>query len=337
MKAVVIQEQIMQPDITVEELSSRWKSLEKLSEIDTLQIYAPITYGYPDMETLHSYIDDTDILFGLWVSDQVINEAFLSRHPKLKYIATLGHGYGEFDVAMTRKRNITITNTIYGAQTIAEHSWALLMEICHNVSYHSNLTKSKDWNDQKVIDDYGFVKKPLLELYGQTFGIIGLGSIGFNIAKMAASFGMKVLSNNRNKKEGSQYDFIEQVSLEELLKRSDVISLNCPYSASSANMINKENITRMKDGVILINTARGGLIVEQDLADALKSGKIYAAGLDVLAKEPEIADSPLLHCPNTYITEHIAWLTRASRFRAIDMAIDNFKAYLSGKPISVIN
>ena len=174
-------------------------------------------------------------------------------------------------------------------------------------------------------------------MYGLTCGIIGLGSIGYAFAKMAQGFGMKVISYSRHKKEGSQYDFIEQVSLDELLSRSDVISIHAPFSASSANMINKETIAKMKDGVILINTARGGLIVEEDLVEALKSGKIYGAGLDVIRDEPAKGDNPLFHCDNVSVTGHIAWLTKASRLRACDIAIENFKSYLEGKPTSVIN
>ncbi|BBF44864.1 D-3-phosphoglycerate dehydrogenase [Lachnospiraceae bacterium KM106-2] len=335
MKITIIQEDVQQPDITEEELSEHWRQLYSIPEVDEIKIYKPD--GYPDANTLHTYIQDADVVFGLWISKNVINKEFLSKHPNLKYISCLGHGFEEFDTEMVRKMGLTITNTIYGAQTIAEHSWALLMEICHNISYHSDHTKTTDWTIPKNIASYGLARKPLIELYGKTIGIIGLGSIGFNIAKIAASFGMHVLSYNRHKKLGRQYRFVEQVSIPELLERSDVISLNCPYTAESANMINQNTIEQMKDGVILINTARGGLINEQDLADALNTKKIYAAGLDVLATEPNISSSPLLKCDNAYITQHIAWLTRASRFRAIDMAIDNFEAYLQGEPKSVIS
>ena len=167
--------------------------------------------------------------------------------------------------------------------------------------------------------------------------MIGLGAIGFAFAKMAQGFGMHVLAYGRHKKEGAAYDFIEQVSLDELLARSDFISLHTPHTPATERMINQDTLAKMKDGVILINTARGALIDEQVLADALASGKVLAAGLDVLTDEPPVCGSPLLTAPNTVITGHIAWLTRESRIRAIDMAIDNFRCYLEGHPVSIIN
>lgn len=334
MKVVVIQEAIIQPDLTAQELSAHWKKLETLPEVTELVIKYP--EGYPSIAELHELIEDADAAIGIWVSGEMINEEFLEQHPNLKYVASLGHGWGKFDVDMTRKKGITITNTIYGAQTIAEYAWALLMELCHHVSLHSNDVKNTDWST-KNLNDFGHVQTPQIELYEKTCGIIGLGSIGFAFAKMAQGFGMNVISYSRHKKEGSQYDFIEQTDLYTLLRRSDVISIHAPYSSDSADMINKDTISKMKDGVILINTARGGLIVEEDLYEALKSGKIYAAGLDVLREEPPTKDNPLFHLNNTAITAHIAWLTRESRIRACDIAIDNFKAYLSGNPVSVIN
>lgn len=334
MKVVVIQEAVMQPDLTPEEITQHWLKLKELPEVTELVIETP--EGYPSSDELDALVGDAEIVFGIWISKRTINKEFFDRHPKLKYIATLGHGFEEFDVAMTRERGITITNTIYGAQTIAEYAWALLMEVCHHVQKHSDYVKTTDWSVTNP-DDFGIVFTPQIELYGLTCGIIGLGSIGYAFAKMAQGFGMNVISYSRHKKEGEMYDFIEQVSLDELLSRSDVISIHAPFSASSADMINKDSIAKMKDGVILINTARGGLIVEEDLCAALESGKIYGAGLDVIRQEPPKGDIPLFHLNNATITGHIAWLTKASRLRACDMAIDNFKAYLEGHPTSVIS
>lgn len=234
---------------------------------------------------------------------------------------------------------MVITNTIYGAQTIAEYAWALLMEICHHVERHSANVKKIDW-DHATLKDYetfGEVLTPQIELYGKTCGIFGLGAIGFAFAKMAQGFGMRVISYSRHKKTGPKYDFIEQVDFDTFLKESDVISIHAPLTPSTENTFDAEAFAKMKDGVILINTARGGLIVEEALADALHSGKVYGAGLDVLRDEPPKKDNPLFHLNNTSITAHIAWLTRASRLRAIDIAIENFKAYLNGTPTSVIN
>jgi glycerate dehydrogenase len=334
MKVVVIQEAIIQPDLTAEELSEHWRKLESISGIE-LEIKYP--EGYPSAEELHEFIGDADAVFGIWINENVINERFLNQHPNLKYIATLGHGWQTFDAGMTRRRGITITNTIYGTQTIAEYAWALLMEVCHHTAAHSDEVKHTDWSDESLQRRFGYVRTPQIELYGKTCGIIGLGSIGFAFAKMAQGFGMNVAAYSRHKKEGSQYDFIHQVGFDTLLAESDVISIHAPLTSSTADMINKDSIAKMKNGVIIINTARGGLIVEQDLLDALNSGKIYGAGLDVLREEPPSGDNPLFHSDKTVITGHIAWLTRESRIRACELAIHNFKSYRDGHPVSVIN
>lgn len=337
MKVVVIPEPVLQPDITKEDMDIRWKVLQDLPEVDELVIHH--FDGYPSNEMLHPVIGDADAAIGIWVNGNNINEDFLSQHPNLKYVATLGHGFGEFDIDMTRKKNMVITNTIYGAQTIAEYAWALLMEICHHVERHSANVKKIDW-DHATLKDYetfGEVLTPQIELYGKTCGIFGLGAIGFAFAKMAQGFGMRVISYSRHKKTGPKYDFIEQVDFDTFLKESDVISIHAPLTPSTENTFDAEAFAKMKDGVILINTARGGLIVEEALADALHSGKVYGAGLDVLRDEPPKKDNPLFHLNNTSITAHIAWLTRASHLRAIDIAIENFKAYLNGTPTSVIN
>ena len=266
-----------------------------------------------------------------------MNEAFLSQHPNLKYVATLGHGWEKFDTEMTRKRGISISNTIYGSQTIAEYAFALLMDVCHHIGTHDTRIKTIDWSVPENHNEFCKSVTRQIELYDKTIGVIGLGAIGFAFAKMAQGFGMHVLAYSRHKKEGAAYDFIEQVSLDELLARSDFISLHTPHTPATERMINQDTLAKMKDGVILINTARGALIDEQVLADALASGKVLAAGLDVLTDEPPVHGSPLLTAPNTVITGHIAWLTRESRIRAIDMAIDNFRCYLEGHPVSIIN
>ena len=340
MKIVVIQESIKMPNLNSAEISAHWN---KLKEIPGVELDIEIPFGYPTPDELHEVIGDADAVFGLWVSDRIINEEWLSHHPNLKYIATLGHGWQEFDVDMTRRRGLTITNTVYGAQTIAEYGWALLMEVCHHVNLHSDLIKKTDWTK---LDENGmplerakfdYVLTPQIELYGKTCGIFGLGAIGLAFAKMAAGFGMRVISYSRHKKVGAIYSFVEQVDFDTLLKESDVISIHAPFTSDTADTFNKEAFAKMKDGVILINTARGGLIDETALLDALQTGKVYAAGLDVLREEPPRADNPLFHTDKTAITGHIAWLTKESRLRAVDMAIENFVHYLNGIPTSVIN
>jgi glycerate dehydrogenase len=323
------------PDLTAEEVSSHWAALRGIDGVSEVVIKRP--EGYPATEELHELIGDADAVFGVWISDSCVNETFLSRHPNLKYIATLGHGWGKFDVDMTRAKGITITNTIYGSHTIAEYAWALLMEVTHRVSLHSDFIKRTDWTNVTREESFSKLFAPQVELYGLTAGVVGLGSIGYEFAKMARGFGMNVVSHSRHKKEGAEYDFIEQTTLDDLLARSDVISLHAPYSDSSSNLISREAIAKMKDGAILINTARGGLVDETALYDALASGKLFGAGLDVLREEPPKGDNPLFSLDNAVITGHIAWLTKASRLRACDLAVENFKAYLAGKPVCVIN
>ena len=342
MKVVVIQESVMMPNLTAEEVTAHWNKLKEIPDVD-LEVKFP--KGYPMPEELHELVGDADVVFGIWISDSVINEEWLSQHPNLKYIATLGHGWREFDVEMTRRKGMTITNTVYGAQTIAEYGWALLMEVCHHVNAHSDLIKTADWaagaTDEavKVINrkKWDTVVTPQIELYGKTCGIFGLGAIGLAFAKMAAGFGMRVISYSRHKKVGAIYSFIEQVDFETLLKESDVISIHAPFTKDTADTFDKAAFDKMKDGVIIINTARGGLIREEALMEALETGKVYGAGLDVLREEPPTQDNPLFHTDKTSITGHIAWLTKESRLRAVDMAIENFKHYLNGIPTSVIN
>ncbi len=337
MKVVVIPEPVLQPDITKEDMDLKWNLLKELPEVDELVIKH--FDGYPSNEELHPVIADADAAIGVWVNGSNINEEFLSKHPNLKYVATLGHGFGEFDVPMTKEKGMVITNTIYGAQTIAEYAWALLMEVCHHVDLHSKDVKRVDWAHatKEDYETFGRVLTPQIELYGKTCGIFGLGAIGFAFAKMAQGFGMRVISYSRHKKTDPKYDFIEQVDFDTLLAKSDVISIHAPLTPSTEDTFDADAFAKMRDGTILINTARGGLIVEEALVDALQSGKVYGAGLDVIRDEPPKGDNPLLHQDNAAITAHIAWLTRASRLRAIDIAIDNFKAYLRGEPVSVIN
>lgn len=336
MKVLVVQEQIIQTDITADELTDLWQGLKELPGVDDVFVYRSDVY--PTLEEQHQLIGDRDACFGLWIrDDSYINDEFLSQHPNLKYIATLGHGFGTFDVEMTKRRGITITNTVYGSHTIAEHAFALLMDICHKVQIHNDYIKETDWTDPNCDKIFCLAHTRQIELYGKTVGIIGLGAIGHCFAKMAQGFGMKVLAYDQHPKTGAEYDFIHYVTLDELLSESDIITLHCPHTPQTEKLINRETIAKMKDGMILINTARGGLIDEEALAEALRSGKVMAAGLDVLREEPPVHGSPLLSCPNATITGHVAWLTRESRLRAIQMAIDNFRCYLEGHPVSVIN
>lgn len=278
---------------------------------------------------------DYDVLIGAWIGDDVFTREFFERHPNLKYVATLGHGFGRFDHEAAKEKGVIFTNTIYGDMTIAQYGMGLLLNICHHIDREKDYYKQHLENHQ-ILQQGKHVATRQIELYEKTIGIVGLGSIGLCMARMAAGFGMKVVAYSRHKKEGAQYDFIEQVSLDELLQRSDVISIHCPLTEQTRNMIDAKAISKMKDGVILINTARGAIIDEEAMVEALKSGKIYAAGLDVVTGEPLSEKTPVFDCENAEITAHIAWAPAEARYRTVRIAVENFKNWLAGNPTSVI-
>lgn len=336
MKITVIQEQIIQPDLTQEELSAHWKKLLELPGVDALVMAGED--GYPSPRELDGLIGDSDALFGVWIDATLIREELFQRHPRLKYIATLGHGWEPFDAEMTRRYGVTVTNTVYGAQTIAEYAFALLMDACHHIAVHDARIHALDWSDPANRDEFCRAVVPQRELFGKTLGIVGLGAIGGALARMAAGFGLRVVSYSQVRNRRPELAFVEQVdTLEEVLSRSDFLSLHAPHTPDTENLIDAGAIARMKPGVIVINTARGALVDEAALADALRSGQVAAAAVDVLREEPPARGSPLLSAPNCTVTGHVAWLTRESRFRAIDLAVENFAAYLNGAPRSVIN
>lgn len=326
-------------DLTYEEIEAEWnKMLQTVPQIGKFRIIHQGKKRYI-FEDYSSQIGNADAALGIWVHKGVINEKLFEAHPNLKYIATLGHGFEDFDVEMTRRRGVTITNTIYGDVTIAQYAMALLMNICHNVTVQSDYTKTGYWKEKETNPQasYNQLFVPQIELYQKTMGIIGLGAIGLWTARMAKGFGMKVIANSRHKKTGPQYDGIEQVSMEEIFERSDVISIHCPHTKETENLLNREAFAKMKDGVIIINTARGIIIDEEALLEALESRKVYMAGLDVVANEPPQYQIPLMQSTYTFITSHIAWQPKAARLRAVDLAVKNFRSYLEGMPTSVIN
>ena len=259
-------------DLTYEEIEAEWnKMLQTVPQIGKFRIIHQEKKRYT-FEDYSSQIGNADAALGIWVHKGVINEKLFEAHPNLKYIATLGHGFEDFDVEMTRRRGVTITNTIYGDVTIAQYAMALLMNICHNVTVQSDYTKTGYWKEKETNPQasYNQLFVPQIELYQKTMGIIGLGAIGLWTARMAKGFGMKVIANSRHKKTGPQYDGIEQVSMEEIFERSDVISIHCPHTKETENLLNREAFAKMKDGVIIINTARGIIIDEEALLEALE-------------------------------------------------------------------
>lgn len=313
---------------------SLWEQyLANMPQITEYELYNVYDKSPAELE---AYIQDADILVGWFIGGEATSEAFFDRHPKLRYVSTLSMGYGQFDKEMLKKRGITLTNTLYGANTIAQYTMALLLDVCHDVKTNSEYIMNTDWdNDHTERADWKTTRQ--IELYGKTMGIIGIGNVGCWVAKMASAFGMKVIGTSRTHKEGPEYDIIEQVSQDELLARSDVISLNCSANPSTYHIINKESISKMKDGVILVNSSRGDLICEPDLEEALRSGKVAAAALDASDFDRTRKHTPLMDCPNVRVTGHIAWYPMEARLRDITVAASNLKAYLDGHPTSVIN
>lgn len=252
----------------------------------------------------------------------------------IRYIGVLATGYNIVDVQAAKHRGIPVTNVpTYGTDSVAQIVFAHLLEICHHVGAHDAAVRSGEWVSSK---DYSFWHFPLVELAGKKLGIIGFGRIGARVAQIGQAFGMEILvldRQGRGQREGLPYNF---VSLETLYMTSDVITLHCPQTPETQGLICAESISRMKDGVILLNMSRGGLINEQDLADGLRSGKIAAAGVDVLSTEPPMADNPLLTAPNLFITPHIAWAPWEARARLMEIAVENLERFLQGDTVNVV-
>lgn len=273
-----------------------------------------------------SRIGDAQIVY---TNKTPLTKELIDRMPNVRYIGCLSTGYNVVDGAAAKARGIPVTNIpTYGTTAVAQYVFALLLEICHHVGHHSGAVHAGRWSGAQ---DFCFWDYPLIELAGKTMGLIGYGRIGQATARIARAFGMDVIASD------TQAQAREIVPLEELLARSDVISLHCPLFPETEGMINRDTIARMKDGVILINTARGPLIVEEDLREALLSGKVYAAASDVVSTEPIRPDNPLLGLDNMIITPHIAWASKESRQRLMAIAVENLRAYLAGQPQNVVN
>lgn len=255
--------------------------------------------------------------------------------PNIRFVGVLATGYNIVDTAAAKDRGIIVCNVpSYSTDSVAQLTIALLLEVCHHVGAHSEAVHNGEWTRRP---DHSFWLYPLTELAGKTMGIIGYGRIGRAVGKIAQSLGMEVVYHSRHRKPEAENENCRYAQMDELFEKADVITLHCPLYPETQEMINKDSISKMKDGVILINTSRGQLIAEEDLADALRSGKIGSAAVDVAAKEPIPADSPLLHAPNCIITPHIAWAPFAARKRLMQLSEQNLKAFLNDKPINVVN
>ncbi len=303
-----------------------WDELGKLGDL-TVYDRTPVD----DEAEIIRRIGDAEVVF---TNKTPISRAVIDACPGMKFISMLATGYNVVDYVYAREKGIPVTNVpSYGTAAVGQFAIAMLLEICHHVAYHSQTVHEGKW--EKSID-WCYWDYPLIELDGKTMGIIGFGRIGQQTGRIARALGMKILAYDKAENDSGR-TIGTYVDLDELLSASDVIALHCPLFPDTQGIINKDNIAKMKDGVILLNNSRGQLVVEQDLADALNSGKVYAAGLDVVSTEPIRGDNPLLGAKNCFITPHISWAPRESRQRIMDCAVDNVKAYLRGQPIHVVN
>ena len=303
-----------------------WDALAALGE---LTVYD--RSSRTDQQEVIDRIGDADIII---TNKTPIPRAVLDVCPSVRFISVLATGYNVVDTACARERGIPVSNVpAYGTAAVGQFTIALLLEICHHVAHHSETVFAGKW---ERCPDFCYWDNPLIELDGKTMGIIGFGRIGQATGRIAKALGMRVLATgSRPCPEGET--IAEYTDLDTLLTASDVIALHCPLFPETAGIINRETIAKMKDGVILLNSARGGLVVEQDLADALNSGKVAAAGLDVVSTEPIQGDNPLLKAKNCIITPHIAWGSKESRQRIMDCTVKNVNAFLAGKPVNTVN
>ncbi len=300
-----------------------WEGFEKLGELTV--------YDRTPAEKAVERIGDAEAVI---TNKTPLTKEVFEACPQIQYVGMLATGYNVVDVEAAAKRGIPVCNIpTYGTAAVAQMTLALLLEACQHVGAHSDAVKAGEWTKSA---DWCFWKYPLIELAGKTMGIIGFGRIGQAVGVLAKAFGMRVLAyDGFPTQEGRK--IADYVELDELFAASDVISLHCPLFDSTRGIINKESIHKMKDGVIILNTSRGPLIVEEDLAVALNNGKVYAACCDVVSTEPVEADNPLLGCSNSILTPHIAWAPKESRQRLMDIAVSNLAEFLAGRTVNAVN
>ena len=318
MKIVVLDGYTLNPgDLT-------WHDIEVLGDF--------VVYDRTPIDKIEERAAGADIIF---TNKTPLTEEFFFNMPKLKYVGVLATGYNVVDLKAASKHGVVVTNIpTYGTQSVAQMVFALLLEHCHHAQHHSDAVKNGVWANS---EDFCFWNYPLVELAGKTMGIIGFGRIGQQTADIASALGMNIIAYDHHRSGKTLRTRFKWVELSELLKSSDVISLHCPLFEETKGIINKESLSMMKKSAFLINTSRGPLVVDQDLADALNNEVIAGAGLDVLTVEPPSMDNPLMTAKNCIITPHISWATTEARARLMDIAASNLKAFLDNTPVNVVN
>lgn len=301
-----------------------WDSLSELGEL--------FVYDHTSQELAQEHLCDADIVL---VGKFEFTSALMDKCSNLKFICKLSTGYNNIDIKAASERGIMVSNIpAYSTPSVVQHTFALLLELCMHPGQHSAGVMAGKWNNCR---DFCYWETPLTELSGKTMGIIGYGAIGKSVAQVAVCFGMKVLACAAHPRNGSGVEGVTMATMEDILGQSDVISLHCPLTQENEKLIRNETIAKMRDGAIIVNTARGGLVNEKDAADALKSGKLGGFAADTLTEEPPVDGSPLFSAPNCIITPHLGWAPIESRRRLIETATENVRSFIDGHPQNIVN
>lgn len=298
-----------------------WGELDKLG---TLKVY-----DRTSPEQLLERTADAEVVL---TNKTVINASALRNMPKLKYVGVLATGYNVVDIAVAKELGIVVTNIpAYSTESVAQMVFAHILNITHSVGCYAQEAHAGVWSRQA---DFSYTNSPLMELYGKRIGIIGLGNTGSATARIAKAFGMEVLAYTSKPQSALPEGVNKATSVEDIFSNSDIVSLHCPLNDKTAEIVNARHLSLMKESAILINTGRGGLVNENDLAEALKAHRIKAAGLDVMVNEPPMENNPLLGLDNCFITPHIAWATYEARTRLMNQTVMNLKSFIEGKTIN---
>lgn len=309
---------------TVNPGDNPWTEVEKLGAVTV--------YDHTEPEQILERAVPADILL---TNKTLLTAETLAQLPNLKFISVLATGYNVVDAQAARQRHIPVSNVpVYGTDSVAQFTFALLLELCHHVGLHDELVKKGDWASSI---DFSFWKTPLVELAGKIMGIVGFGRIGRRVGQLAHAFGMEVVACGRTHSKAPDDSAFRWVELEALFKQADVVSLHCPQTADNVGFVDAALLSTMKPSAFLINTARGPLVNEQDLADALNRGTLAGAAVDVVSAEPIVSENPLLTAKNCLITPHIAWASLEARKRMMQTTAENIAAFINGTPVNIIN
>lgn len=301
-----------------------WDGLKALGEVEV--------YDRTPADKVAERAAGAEIVF---TNKTPVGEEALNQLSSLKFIGVLATGYNIVNTEVAKQKGVVVSNVPgYGTPSVVQLTFALLLELCLRVQRHSDAVMEGRWAASK---DWSFWDYPLVELSGKTMGIIGFGNIGQGVADVAIAFGMQVIGSSRTQTDQSHRKNFRWVEVPELLQESDVVSIHCPLTPETKGLLNKESLKLMKPSAFLLNTSRGPIIVDEDLADALNNDVIAGAGIDVLSAEPPPKDNPLFGAKNCIITPHIAWATREARKRLMDITVNNLKSFLDGKPVNVVN